>query len=86
MNMQMTCKPTQDLPDVSGVAEGTGRVRNLPDQEGDRDTQVLTPTLQMDPAQPQALRLGVGAGVPEHQPWFCCWLRKNRSLAPRQQE
>lgn len=29
---------------------------------------------------------GGGGGVPEHQPWFCCWLRKSRSLAPRQQE
>lgn len=24
-------------------------------------------------------------GVPEHQPWFYHWLRKNRNLTPKQQ-
>lgn len=42
-DMQMTCKPTQDLLDVSSAAESAGRVWSLPVQEGEGDTQVLIP-------------------------------------------
>lgn len=42
-DMQMTCKPTQDPAEGSGAEEDTGRVGSLPAQEGDEDTQVLTP-------------------------------------------
>lgn len=42
-DMQTTCKPTQDPPEVSGAAVGAGRVGSLLAPEGDWDTQVLTP-------------------------------------------
>lgn len=85
-DMQMTCKPTQDPAEGSGSAEDAGRVGSLPAREGDGDTQVLTPQCRRIQPSLRARGLVGGGGVPEHQPWFCCWLRKSRSLAPRQQE
>lgn len=76
--VQMTCKPTQDLPDVAGAVEGAeeSEARSPGGWWGHPGPY---PTMQTDPAQPQGSRFGVEMGVPEHQRWFCCWLRKSRT-------
>lgn len=76
--MQMTCKPTQDLPGVSGAVEGAEE-SEARSPGGWWGYPGFYPTVQTDPAQPQGSRFGVGMGIPEHQPWFCCWLRKSRT-------
>lgn len=75
--MQMTCKPTQDLPGVSGAVEGEESAARSPG--GWWGYAGPSPTVRKTQLSLRGQRFGVGMGVPEHQPWFCCWLRKSRT-------